>query len=101
MRSYINDHRKHLKQQCLYPLLALCVYIPESALAIGQTVIDATIDSYVHSGSEDTNFGSETELQIKKSNSGNLDREAYYHFDLSEFTSPVRSAYFRVGIEDA
>ena len=101
MRPDMNDHRKYLKQKCLSSFLALCIYIPESALAIGQTVMDATKDSYIHSGFEDTNFGTETEIQIKKSNSGNLDREAYYHFDLSGLTSAVRSAYFRVGIEDA
>lgn len=99
MRSHMNDHHKHLKQKCLFPLLALYVYIPEAALAIGQTVIDATKDSYVHSGSVNTNFGNETELKVKLSNSGDFDRNAYYHFDLSNFSSPVRSAYFRVSIE--
>ena len=73
--------------------------LPSSALTLGQAVIDANKDTYVHKASADSNFGSETEVQVKLSNSGSGDRDAYYYFDLSSYSTPVKSAYFRVSIE--
>ena len=70
-----------------------------SAFAFGQSKIEATKDTYVHSGSNESNFGEDSPLLIKLSNSGNGDRETYYHFDLSELSSSLQSAYFQVGVD--
>jgi hypothetical protein len=60
------------------------------------TTLSPIADTYVRDGSSaNTNFGSATTLDVKKSTSG-YNREAYLRFGLSSFSGTVQSAKLRV-----
>ena len=61
-----------------------CLWFTNAVNATGQSVISADQDTYIYSGDDDANYGSDTEIKVKLSSSGNNDRQAYYHFDLSD-----------------
>jgi hypothetical protein len=65
----------------------------DNALA---TTLTPIADTHVRDGSSaNTNFGTSTTLEVKKSSSG-FNREAYLRFSLSSFSGTVQSAKLRV-----
>ena len=64
--------------------LTFCVFFI-TITSWSQDIIYPSHDSYTHIGQRTTNFGSETEIRIKKSGSGTTDRDAYILFNLNDF----------------
>ena len=64
--------------------LTFCVFFI-TITSWSQDIIYPSHDSYTHIGQRTTNFGSETEIRIKKSGSGTTDRDAYISFNLNDF----------------
>ena len=61
-----------------------------------QSTLTASADAYVRDGGDaGTNFGTATELVVKKSGTG-FNREAYVRFDLSALAGNVTGARLRV-----
>ena len=75
--------------------------VVDKASALGTNQLSAVQDTYVHAGNADSSFGTDAGILVKRSDSGNGDRHAYYQFDLSDLSGGVVSANFQVGIESA
>jgi hypothetical protein len=68
-------------------------FLPVEVFSFGQSILEATQDTFIDKGQSNEHFETIPLLMVKKS-----EQEAYYQFDLTTFTSPLQSAYFQVGI---
>src|SRR4051812_44373439 len=60
------------------------------------TTLNPTADSYVEDGSASTNFGTSSEIKVKKSSSAGFNREGMLKFDLSTVGGAVTSVKLRL-----